>query len=262
MERMIEYYKSSDAYAAFLQACDKSEYDSYIRLFRRFVPVTEGRILDIGCGVGTSTLMLRECGFEAIGADVSEKFLPALPGFIAADFLDARQIPDAMYTAAGCHDVIEHVEQPRTFLSEIVRVVKPGGLILIQAPNLTSPLVAVRVVLDNLLHRTPYLGITSLNEALKLLIANLWHSLSAVAGVDAFRMRRPRLETGIICYDVDAIYWTNPAEIRRFLESAGCEICWYQRQGRSVLAKLVARVAPSFAGQICIVARKPDCADP
>jgi SAM-dependent methyltransferase len=254
---MIEYYKSSDAYAEFLRATDKSEYEFYIEMFRQFVPTGDGQILDIGCGVGTSTMMLRQSGFDAIGTDVSERFLPdGLPGFKAIDFLNASEIPDASYAAAGCHDVIEHVEQPRKFLAEIVRVVKPGGRIIIHAPNLTSPVVAVRVALDKLLGRTPYLGISNLTEVLKLMVANPWRSLLAKFGVDAFRMRTPKLETGIICYDVDAIYWTNPAEIRRFLESQGCEICRYQKQGRSLVARWIARYAPNFAGQICIVARK------
>lgn len=257
MERMIEYYTASDAYAEFLQRCDRAEYKPYVDMFRHFVKPAEGQVLDVGCGVGTSTVMLRHRGFEAIGADVSPRFLPAnLPGFIVADFSNAHQVADNTYTAAGCHDVIEHIEEPLKFLAEMVRVVKPGGLVLVHAPNLTSPVVAARVVVDNLLGRTPYLGINNLIESVRLFLSSFWHCWQAKSGLDAFRMRKPRLETGIVCYDADAVYWTNPAEIRRFLESQGCEICHYQRMGRSWGARLIANFAPNFAGQICIVARK------
>lgn len=257
MERMIEYYKSSSAYGEFLRKTDNSEYLIYVGMLERFVSPADGPVLDIGCGTGASTLMLRQRGLDAVGTDVSERFLPKdLAGFKAIDFLDAREIASDSYAAAGSHDVIEHVEAPRRFLTEIVRVVKPGGHIVICAPNLTSPIVAARVVLDVLHKRTPYLGIASLGEALKLLLFSPYHCLRAAFAVDAFRMRPPVLQTGIVGYDADAIYWTNPAEIRRFLESQGCEIRWYQKQGRTMVAKLIARFAPVFAGQICIVARK------
>jgi SAM-dependent methyltransferase len=254
---MIEYYKSSTAYGDFLRETDSSEYLIYVGMFERFVLPADGPILDIGCGTGASTMLLRKRGLDAVGTDVSERFLPhGLSGFMAIDFLDAREIASGSYAAAGCHDVIEHVESPRRFLTEIVRVVKPGGHVVICAPNLTSPMVAARVVLDVLQERTPYLGITSLGAALKLLLASPYYCLRAALGADAFRMRPPALHTGIIGYDADAIYWANPAEIRRFLEAQGCDILWYQRQGRSVAARLIAKYAPSFAGQICIVARK------
>lgn len=255
---LTEYYQTTEAYADYLRALDKREYESYVDLFARFVAPADGPVVDVGCGVGSSTMMLRARGLAATGTDISELFLPSgEPGFEVVDFTDARTIPDGAFAAAGCHDVIEHIEQPRQFLAELVRVVRPGGHIIIHAPNLTSPIVALRVVLDNLHQgRTPYLGIDSLSEAVRLVAANVWHSLRGMWGVMAFRGRAPRLETGIITYDVDAVYWTNPAEIRRFLEARGCEIRWYQQEGRSWPAKLIARFAPDFAGRIAIVARK------
>ena len=258
MERSAEHYYTQNTYARFLRNYDRAGYLPYIDLFRRFVKPAEGKVLDIGCGTGTSTLLLRQRGFDAIGADVSEKYLPDnLPGFIRVDFLDAREIPDSSYEAAGCRDVIEHIEDPRRFLAEIIRVVKPGGLILIQAPNLTSPVLAARVVVDNLFGRsTPYLGIDRLSEACWLLLANLWHSLRAKFGTDAFRRRAPKREAGTARYDADAVYWSNPAEIRRALEALGCKICEYQPQARSLAGRIVALHAPDFAGQIFIVVRK------
>lgn len=255
---LTEYYQTTEAYADYMRAWDQQEYESYVDLFARFVAPTSEPVVDVGCGVGWSTKMLRAQGLAVTGTDISALFLPAgEPGFQVVDFTDAREIPDGAFAAAGCHDVIEHIAQPRRLLAELVRVVRPGGHIIIHAPNLTSPVIALRVVLDNLRKgRTPYLGIDRLSEAMRLVAANVWHSLRGMMGVMAFRRRAPRLETGIITFDVDAVYWTNPAEIRRFLEAQGCEICWYQREGRSLPAKLIARLAPDFAGQIAIVARK------
>ncbi len=256
MNRMPDYYKSSESYAQMLRNQLTEVFIPYVELFQRFVK-PDAPVIDIGCGVGTSTLLLRQAGFEAIGTDVSERFLPAESGiFFALDFQNAENIPSNTYFAAGSMNAIEHIESPRDFLSEMVRVVRPGGHIILMAPNLTSPLVAVRVLIDLLKHRTPYLGITSFNKALALLPVNIWRSLRAEFGWSIFEPRLPILDTGIVGYDVDAVYWTNATEVRRFLESQGCETCLFQQQGRTPLAKIIAYLMPGFAGQLCIVMRK------
>jgi hypothetical protein len=61
----------------------------------------------------------------------------------------------------------------------MVRVVKPGGHIILMAPNLTSPLVALPIALDILGNRTPYMGITSSREAIALDFSNIWRCLRA-----------------------------------------------------------------------------------
>jgi hypothetical protein len=81
--------------------------------------------------------------------------------------------------------------------------------------------------------------------------------MAAARGRDAFAPRADTLATGIVGYDVDAIYWSNAAEVRRHLERLGCVISQYQEQGRTAPARLLARVLPSFAGQLVIVARVP-----
>jgi hypothetical protein len=137
-----------------------------------------------------------------------------------------------------------------------VRTVRPGGHVILLSPNLASPLAAVRVLLDQLRGETPYLGITSRRAALRLLAVNVWSSLAAAAGRSSFRMRAPATDTGIVGYDADAVYWTNAPEVRRALRELGCDIEAYQGKGRTRAARLVARIAPPFAGQLCVVARK------
>ncbi len=172
------------------------------------------------------------------------------------NFQDAKNIPSNAYSAVGTMNVIEHVEKPQAFLSEIVRVVQPGGNIIILAPNLTSPIIPVGIIRDLLKKQTPYLGITSFLAACTLLVKNFWRSLSAELGVNAFAMREPILDNGIVGYDVDAVYWTNAREISRFLESKGCKILLFQKQGSSTVSKLIANLLPGFAGKVCVVAQK------
>lgn len=256
MTNMPEYYKTSDSYAEMLRNQNLSVFTPYIDLFKKFADPS-GAVIDIGCGVGTSTLLLRQAGFDAMGTDVSEKFLPdSKEKFCVVDFQNAVNIPSNTYSAVGTMNVIEHVENPRKFLSEIVRVVRSGGKIIILAPNLTSPIVPVGILRDLLKKRTPYLGITNFTQACVLVGENFWRSLRAEFGKNAFAMRQPILDNGIVGYDADAVYWTNAREISRFLESNDCKILLFQKQGNSTASKLIADLLPGFAGKVCIVAQK------
>jgi SAM-dependent methyltransferase len=253
---MSDYYRQTAEYAEMLANQNIDSYQPYIDIVRKFLP-PNNIFLDVGCGIGTSTLLLSEAGFRAIGTDVSHRFLPAPEGtFKVVDFQDAREIISESFDAVGTMNVIEHTDEPKKFLSELLRVVRPGGYIFILAPNLTSPLVGIRIVLDIFKNRTPYLGISSVSAAIALIFVNIWRSLRSELGYEMFIKRRAILDTGIVGHDADAVYWSNAREIRRFLEREGCEVCLFQKQGNSVASRLIANILPGFAGQICIVVRK------
>ena len=233
---------------------DEATFAQYVSSFRRWAAPGE-RVLDVGCGVGTSTRLLREAGFDAVGTDTSARFLPDEPGFFEADFVTRTDLPAGTFDAAGALNVIEHVADPRAFLAELVRVVRPGGVVVIRSPNLTSPLVALRILADHARGRTPYLGIRSSRRAVALLARNSGRSVAAARGRDAFAPRADTLASGVVGYDADAIYWSNAAEVRRQLERLGCTVVSYQGEGRTLPARLIARALPSFAGQLAVVAQ-------
>jgi SAM-dependent methyltransferase len=251
---LTDYYRGSGEYAAMLAGQDEAIFHGYVESFRHWNR-PGSRVLDVGCGTGTSTRLLRAAGFDATGTDTSARFLPDEPGFFAADFTSRTELPDGAFAAAGALNVIEHVADPRAFLAELVRVVEPGGLVIVSSPNLTSPLVGARILVDLARGRTPYLGIRSPATAAALLARNLVRSLAAALGRDAFEPRADTLAAGVIGYDADAVYWSNAAEVRRRLERLGCELVSYQGEGRTLAARLIARALPSFAGQLAIVAR-------
>ena len=256
MPSIRDYYKTSVDYGSMLDAQDEEVFAPYVELFRAHAK-PGAAVIDVGCGVGASTRLLRAAGFDAVGTDVSERFLPDEDGFVEADFESAPQISTGAYAAAGALNVIEHMEHPRRFLAELTRVVRPGGHVILLSPNLTSPLVGMRVLRDLATGAPPYLAVRSRREALALVAVNLARSVRAALGHDGFRSREPRLDDGISGYDADAVYWSNAAEVRRFLERAGCRIVVFQGSGRTGAARLIARWLPSFAGQLQIVAQKP-----
>ena len=244
---LTDYYRSSAEYRAMLAEQDEATFAQYLSYFRRWARPGD-RVLDVGCGVGTSTHMLREAGFEALGTDTSARFLPEGEGFFVADFARGTELPGGSFAAAGALNVIEHVADPRAFLDELVRVVRPGGLVVICSPNLTSPLVGARILVDLARRRTPYLGIGRPGAALALLARNLGRSAAAARGRDAFAPRADTLASGVIGYDADAIYWSNAAEVRRHLERHGCAMVSYQGEGRTLAARADRPRSPVVCG--------------
>ena len=251
---LTDYYRGSSEYRAMLAEQDEAVFAQYLSYFRRWGE-PGSRVLDVGCGIGASTRLLRQAGFDALGTDTSARFLPDEPGFFVADFARRTDLDDGAFAAAGALNVIEHVPDPRAFLDELVRVVRPGGLVVICSPNLTSPLVGARILVDLTRGRTPYLGVRSRAAAVALLARNAARSTAAALGRDAFEPRDHTLASGVVGYDADATYWSNAAEVRRRLERLGCELVAYQGEGRTPAARLIARVLPSFAGQLAVVAR-------
>jgi SAM-dependent methyltransferase len=98
------------------------------------------RVLDLGCGEGPFTAALAEAGAEPVGVEVAaravERARSAHPG------LDFRHVPiaeplpfeDASFAAVWVSEVLEHVADTARFLSEVRRVLAPGGVLLVTTP--------------------------------------------------------------------------------------------------------------------------------
>lgn len=99
-----------------------------------------GRLLDVGCGMGTISQELQNRGFKVYGIDFSSVAIEKARGkginAIECD-VDKDGIPfeDSYFDIVWAGDVIEHVFDPLFLLEEISRVLKPTGKVLISTPN-------------------------------------------------------------------------------------------------------------------------------
>ena len=99
------------------------------------------RILDAGCGWGVTLEALEERGYKASGMDVSRQALERLDGpdrqLIEADLtfpLDPTPVAHAAFDAVLALDVIEHLDDDNAALTNLARLVRPGGLMIVSVP--------------------------------------------------------------------------------------------------------------------------------
>lgn len=145
-----------------------------------FVPAASphGQLLDVGCGSGLLTQWLRDNkGYDVTGMDFSEEAERLCASrnipFRRVDVkTDPIPFPDESFDMATCFEVIEHVRYPKNLLTEIYRVLKPDGVLVISTPNIAWWYLRVKLVLgiwdfhdpDHIRFFTPKLLAECLND--------------------------------------------------------------------------------------------------
>jgi 2-polyprenyl-3-methyl-5-hydroxy-6-metoxy-1,4-benzoquinol methylase len=98
------------------------------------------RVLDIACGEGYGAWLLSKSGARSvIGVDVCNETCEHARSKYG---IDARRgeaiaipLPNASVDVIVSFETIEHVKSPDAFLDECVRVLAPGGILIISTPN-------------------------------------------------------------------------------------------------------------------------------
>ncbi len=110
-----------------------------------------GVLLDVGCGRGDLWHCLRDRFDSYIGADVADyPEFPADARFVAVD-LDSGLVPlaDGVADVVVAVETIEHLENPRRFTRELVRLARPGGWVVVTTPNQLSLLSKLTLLVGN-----------------------------------------------------------------------------------------------------------------
>ena len=101
----------------------------------------EAKLLDVGCGSGEFLLRAQEAGWNAIGVEPDKKAVEQ------ANRHDLNVIQGDLKTFAEQQDifdyitlnhVLEHTHDPVAYIKDCYRLLKPGGIIWIETPNIKS----------------------------------------------------------------------------------------------------------------------------
>lgn len=112
-------------------------------------------LLDVGCALGFLLHAARDEGYEPHGVELSayaaREAEKDFPGRVVCGTLEEARLPDARFDVVVLSDLIEHIPEPRAFLGEVRRVLRPGGRLLIVTPDIGS--VSARVMGRRWFHR-------------------------------------------------------------------------------------------------------------
>ena len=120
------------------------------------------RLIDLGCGRGEWLELMADEGFEAHGVDLDESMLAAhkaeglsVTKADAVDYLQKQQ-DESLVVVSGFH-IIEHIafESLQKLVSEAFRVLRPGGLLILETPNPENLMVSTTEFYLDPTHRKP-----------------------------------------------------------------------------------------------------------
>ncbi|MEO5761632.1 MAG: class I SAM-dependent methyltransferase [Vicinamibacteria bacterium] len=97
------------------------------------------RCLDLGSDNGVVSLLLRRQGGSWASGDLTPETVEAIRSLVETDvyLVTERRLPfkEAEFDVVVVADMIEHVTEESAFVSEIARILKPGGRLIVNTPH-------------------------------------------------------------------------------------------------------------------------------
>jgi 2-polyprenyl-3-methyl-5-hydroxy-6-metoxy-1,4-benzoquinol methylase len=263
--RLSEFYATRADYHAMTAKAEKRDHLQVKLLLNHIKP--SDTCVEFGCGGGVVLEAVAERAKHAVGMDIAtlglRKAIARSNGkqntmCLQADAAYApvkNECANVVYSL----EVLEHVWNPEAVLSEMVRVLRPGGLLFLSTPNGFS--------LD--LHLKLRWPIRMMN----LLGAAAVYSRS-IAGRQMFRNTEPDLTTVPSYSDCDMITKIFPRSLVKWAERNGCEVermeTYFFLQAKGVSADSRAQLATLathrfyryFGDHILLLARKHESLRP
>jgi SAM-dependent methyltransferase len=98
------------------------------------------RLLDLGCGTGGFGALAEEAGAEVWSVDASPEAAALAAsrsrrGRIVVATAESLPLAGASFDLVYCYSTLEHLDDPAGAVREMVRVLRPGGLLYLHTPN-------------------------------------------------------------------------------------------------------------------------------
>jgi SAM-dependent methyltransferase len=118
--------------------------------------------IDLGCGRGEWLELMAEIGFDPYGVDLDEGMLQAcgeagLPAEKGDAVAYIGHLPEESQAIVSAFHVVEHlsIEQVHIVILEALRVLKPGGLLIMETPNPENIIVSTQNFYLDPTHQRP-----------------------------------------------------------------------------------------------------------
>jgi SAM-dependent methyltransferase len=209
--KLSRFYEERADYHEMTASEDKINHPQ-VRLLLELIRPTD-TIVDFGCGGGVALSAAGERAQEAIGIDIGGFALAkanSRPGKHRTIKSDIAKVPLSSDYAdiAYSFEVLEHVWDPAAVIREMVRVLKPGGTLLITTPN--------GFTMNLHLHLRPAVRfIHHLGAAVTL--------ATAAMRTKPYQNIPPNLDVDSVYPDCDMITRIHPRSLKRFALEIGCE---------------------------------------
>jgi len=105
---------------------------SKIEIVNKLYP-SKGRLLDLGCAIGTFLKVARDDLWEVEGIELSEYAANYARGkenltVYTGDLLEMK-LPSDSFDVVTMWDMVDHSETPNDIVKEVYRILKPGGIV-------------------------------------------------------------------------------------------------------------------------------------
>jgi ubiquinone/menaquinone biosynthesis C-methylase UbiE len=106
------------------------------------------RVLDVGCGIGDLSFLLAARGAEVVGVELDEEKVERATAiarrwnfqqlrFIASDVMRLDQLGLGQFDVITCIALLEHIQQDEALLTQMLSLLRPGGLLVVEVPSAT-----------------------------------------------------------------------------------------------------------------------------
>jgi SAM-dependent methyltransferase len=105
---------------------------------------SRSKVLEVGCSSGFMLFPLIEAGHQCIGVEPSGAFGEYLRSRGLQVHSDMQQLPSELrksqFDVVMHFFVLEHIAQPQAFIESQLALLKPGGKLIFEIPNVADPL--------------------------------------------------------------------------------------------------------------------------